>query len=222
MPAGLKIINDAQTIQIDETYKNLALIYTGTITVWTSVTFGSSDVQCYTASLTMPGSCPILAFTSTGGANVLHRYNNGNGTFTFDLIAIAHPEPPPVLNYYVFDLPSQLPPISDGLVVRSASNEIVFQSNGKPLKPIDFKQETSNTGDTTYTYDATKTYAVIPNGNPFKTQLIFIPVTTGRFYTPGTGGVGSKVGTFVGFAGGASFTPAFIDTAIIIVDVTNY
>ena len=129
MATGIKIYNDAGTVQIYESYANLVLVDKQTITISTPVTTAydytcSGDVVAVAVKVYPETFITKSAqFTGTGWVYRFLFFNNPDttGTCTFTVYAFAKP---PAATETV------------GLKVLNASGSLVFHSQFKPLRII--------------------------------------------------------------------------------------
>lgn len=139
MAAGLTVYNSANTIQIDENYRNLMVLNSG----WngTPTASGISWPLCAIRSTSL-----ALAYTLTSTSSVSYTVVGGGSGY----------------NWYVFDL-ANTPVSSVGLHVYNASGQLVYDSGRNPMRIVDylvFNSEAEFNG-ATRTYPAGRTYAVI-------------------------------------------------------------
>jgi len=163
MATGIKIYNDAGTVQIDETYANLVLVDKATITFSMPGTgtydyFCSGDVVAVAVKV-WPETFVVKSSQYTGSSWLyrLSFFNNPEttGTCTFTVYAFGKP------------------PTSGGTVglkVQDASGNPIFHSEFKPLRII-----AVNTNDTGY---------VEPNGRSVAAMFLSLSLySTGVFPT---------------------------------------
>lgn len=149
MAAGLKILNDHDTYQIDENYQNFMLkqkinVTLGASSNWQNktITFAGSPSAICAIRLSVP------ADPNSGPCAAVKKSIYANGTWTVDLMCINVTGASHTIIAYIFDVGV---PQSDsfGLAVWNADAELVFHSSGKPLRITDF--------------DSTKTMALVQN-----------------------------------------------------------
>jgi hypothetical protein len=172
MVAGLQIVNDYGTVQIDENYVCPSLVASGTLTChtyshdnWTKA--GGSDETG--ATLTVTGTQPIVALAGDYYASIKSTTQSGS-SWTFEI----RTEPDAkdhAITYYVFDTV-----LSDasgvGLIVRDAAGNITYSSNLKPMRMVDILSGTLSSGwvesendpydAQSWTLPAGRSYAFVP------------------------------------------------------------
>lgn len=228
-----KVLNTAGIVQISDDYHNLAFIQKSIVTTTTSIFTNGSTVTVSGGTFTYTGTTPIIAIRSSALATITGASKSGS-TWTYSF-AIAGPIGS-TATIYIFDEPQALSGNEYGLIVKNASNKIVYDSNQKYMKLVDFQYLTMPNSGTigvgglptppsyTYTGNSSKVYAAVfarPGG-----------------YTityPGGPGVPSQTQSFVL---GAKYTSSGIEfdmmsfgvipsynygnSAIMVIDVTNY
>lgn len=129
MATGIKIYNDAGTVQIDETYANLVLVDKQTITISTPVTTAydytcAGDVVAVAVKVYPETFVTKSAqFTGTGWVYRFLFFNNPDTTGTCTFTVYAFGKPPPATE-------------TVGLKVLDGSGNLVFHSQFKPLRII--------------------------------------------------------------------------------------
>lgn len=157
MPAGLTVYNDAGYIQIDETYKNLALVQKATVATTTSLASASSAASQVTLTFTNR-SKPILFFR--GSVKIANMAMAVSGTTYTYYVQVAGAVGT-TFDYYLFDEPV-LQNLKVGLEVYNSAGQLTFESGQKYIRVVDFIKNvaaTSGTSTTDYTYTAGRTYA---------------------------------------------------------------
>lgn len=147
MAFGFRIRNETGIIQIDDTYNNHALKLTGTATMYESLGQPSGFITLRLADITVSGENPVIAVRATYPVGLRKVNNNGDGTWTFQLVAPASHYDGSALRYFIFDRPN---PIATGfgIRVRDAAGREVFNSEHKYLR--------------------VRLFGVVPNGYPGK------------------------------------------------------
>lgn len=131
MATGIKIYNDASTVQIDETYRNVCLIsktsiglsHLGGIVYVNVSTAGPRALVCMESA----DYIPLLANVTFDGVNWVWRWGFGKngGAFTSGT-AYA----------WVFDYLTSPPSDTVGLKVLNASGDTIYHSASKPLRVV--------------------------------------------------------------------------------------
>ena len=151
MPTGLQITNSTGVLQIDETFRNLALRQKGTIAAATNLVISGL-------------TSPILAFrpVTGNGTGFTKITDNGTGTFTWTASVRSS-----AANYWLFDVPLASAE-TVGLRVYDASSNLAFDSGQKYMKPVvgltNFGGQNgilNNILSTGISEAASKTYAVV-------------------------------------------------------------
>ena len=153
---GLRVTNANGYVQIDSTYKNLALRQKGTVTA------GASNGSGYSATITVtagPSAQLALSGLTAGVVTVGGMNVSGNSITYYLYFSTAGAS----ATYWIFDDPALLSPIGNyGLRVRNANNSVVFDSRFPYMRVIDFIASVNNTNppaqSTSY---ASKTIAVV-------------------------------------------------------------
>jgi len=218
MAHGLKIINDAGTVQVDELYKNMALFAKEVSTTNTVISAGlSKRTFTYSASLLVN---PIFAVRCADYA--VARATLSGGTWTVDVF--VNDPSGTAFTLYVFGEPIASADTM-GFRVFNASGGLVFDSNLKYLRVIDFWNKPFQSGGTpfetrTYASGLTLAAAVV---NLSLAQDASIKYHVGLKYSGNDMvvdkvGYGSACSTF----GGPSCPIYRGSTDIMVIDCTNY
>jgi len=142
MAMGFLFKNLANSIQIDENYKNVSLkqkIVSNAY--WTVDTLG----YWWVADVTAPSAMGLVAFKSNARISAFGVYDNGDGTFNHQFVTpYIGGQSPPTVTFYVFGEPSGTAS-GMGLLVRNAANEVVFNSSDKPMRVTDVVTSMSTT-----------------------------------------------------------------------------
>lgn len=143
----------AGSIQIDNTYKNLCVRYSGSAT---TAAAGTNYVASK-ATITVTATNPIIAVRSTSYYLCLYgQTDNGDGTWTFDIRSDGAAGTS--FDYWIFDNP-QTPSSNVGLTIKDAAGAVTFWSGWKQLR-VRAMQATPGSS-TNYTYDSGRNYAII-------------------------------------------------------------
>lgn len=210
MPAGFTIWNpDGHTVQVDDTYRNLAVREQGVINTVGSLFGGGSIVSFNRSGL----QYPLLAL---GGTNwtMGASWNDQSGGFIFNVVSAG-----PVgtgVPYFIFDVPDNTD-FHYGAQVFDSQGRKTFDALRKYLRVVDMFD---SNGSDHRSYDASKTYAFIHMVFGFRqwNQIGSSQVVA----TKATGGVvDTSYMTTDQFPG--SPTALNVRTAtILVVDVTNF
>lgn len=152
MPAGLEVLNaDGVTVQIDDTYANLAVIEMGTKATDTATAAGGNSSVTFTKTglknplIAVTGTNPQVAVcwlqdavTNTWGFNI----TAGGGVGTAAKYLIFDSPPAPTTNY--------------GFQVFDANGNLTFDGSLRYLRVVDMQVNAVGP----FTYDASKQYAV--------------------------------------------------------------
>lgn len=127
MPAGIEVINDNGSIQIDQNYSNYLLKAKGIATT------SAIAPQIHIADISVSNSeAPILCVRPTAGltaVNLITQHNPG-GVTTFRLVthSVASVE------WFIFDAGRAVADISPGLSVYLPDGSLAYNSNAAALK----------------------------------------------------------------------------------------
>lgn len=141
MPAGLIVYNDHGTVQIDETYRNLAVAAQGTPTMDGNGAAATPVIHSTTGMMAVRGA-------------YLTRYFNWPASNDAKLFST----PGQQASYYLFDVPSGA--ASFGFQVFTAAGDLAFDAAKKYARVRD-TFTTTGPYPHTRTYDAGRTYAAI-------------------------------------------------------------
>ncbi|MCP1652731.1 hypothetical protein [Pseudomonas nitroreducens] len=130
MPAGLQIINDAGTVQIDDNYANFLLRGKGAVT-----TTGPNTAQAWyvaVGTIQVYGSNPQIFFEANDAfvCPVSRTISGSLHTFTI------YTDVATTLNYYVFDNDIPAAPGNCGLQVFNGAGTLMYDSGNKPMRII--------------------------------------------------------------------------------------
>lgn len=153
MATGIKIYNDAGTVQIDELYSNFVLISktSGTVSVPGTVGTGyvdwavAADVACIAVTV-WPETFMVLGSLVSGGTWTfrVQFYNNPDTTGTCNYSLWAFGKPPAASE-------------TIGLKVLNSSGGLIFHSQHKPLRVL-----SAQTNLSSYSAPAGRTIAALP------------------------------------------------------------
>lgn len=213
MPAGLQIMNaDGITVQIDDTYANLAVVEMGTIATDTPVPAGgNSGVTFFRSGL----KNPLIAVAGTmGQVAVAWLQNAANGTWGFNIAAggVVGTQ----CKYIIFDNPPDGGP-NYGFQVFDANGKKTFDGSLRYLRVVDM-QLNVGTGD--LNYPAGRQYAVCHLRFGFRVwnQTGFNDVVTSSV----SGGTITLGYMHVNTVPGSPTQLNQMSSSILVIDITNY
>jgi hypothetical protein len=170
MTFGVKVLNNANTVQIDDTYRNLEFKTSGTINT-SSLSVQQLNAGGYRSAGTVTITTthlPIFAFRDTQGDFSLTFITAlGSNQYMLSLEIYRPTAAHYDITYYVYGYSTQtsqtaLPAI--GFVTRNSIGDIVYRSDQKSFNAVDLITDLSplaTTGySTTRTYDTGRIYAV--------------------------------------------------------------
>lgn len=176
MPAGIQIINDAYTVQIDENWKNYG--FRQKIAVFQSITTPATT-PFLTYTLVVPGrECQVAVKSSVFKVMAANSYFDGSNYYFHYLLIPpeatgTHSE---TIEFYVFDVPYTGAFSNVGLEVFNAAGERVFHSDMRPMKVAGVVGAASFTGTPGRVYVpliAINPLTVLPLGFPLGNRLHF-------------------------------------------------
>lgn len=145
MTEGFRTKTSGGGIQIDQTYKNLALRGKGSFNPGTSWNYGKWRL----GSITVTGNSPVLAWRCNAPCAMTYASRSGNSiTYTFLIAATSG-----TVEWWLFDTPDYGQANGDiGLRVRNpATNAVVFDSRMKYMRVVGALNGTSGRpGDASY------------------------------------------------------------------------
>ena len=152
MPAGLQILNaDGVTVQIDDTYDNLAVIAMGTKTTDTATAAGGNSSVTFTKSGLKN---PLIAVAGTNAqVAVCWLQDAATNTWAFNITVAGGVGT--LAKYLIFDSPPATTS-TFGFQVFDANGNKTFDASMRYLRVVDMQLNAVGP----FTYDATKTYAV--------------------------------------------------------------
>jgi hypothetical protein len=200
MPVGLQVYGSHGVLQIDENYKNLVVVASGSKVTgdWTFAG-GSYYVQITVTNFVTP----LIAFKSDEDVGLGYSSISGsNWTFTFLT------NNPAAMSYWVFDQSPSASPGNVGLEVYNNSGERVYHSEQKPMRVAGVGPGTYASGRTYAAIrgDAGMSWTTVPSGLPWPEEWQY------DAYIP-SAKVASNVITDVGVS---------VSSALIINDAGNY
>ncbi|OAI62799.1 hypothetical protein RSP795_10185 [Ralstonia solanacearum] len=127
MTAGITVVNDWGTVQVDENWATMSLRHKLSVAVLTLTV--NSGRQGYDGSVTFAASSPMLFWKASVPTAIRNMVSNGDGTWTLTLRANAQAS----VVLYVFDTPEWASQ-NYGIEVFNASGVKVFGDQLRPLK----------------------------------------------------------------------------------------
>lgn len=194
---GLRVVNSSGYVQIDSTYKNLALRESGTV-----VSGGSStgNTGWYAATpTTVAGTCPVIAFRASNTCFMRYSVVSGNQITYYFFCQGAGVS----VQYWIFDDPAAATPSgSYGLIVKDGAGAKVFDSRLTYMRVIDaLSGAASSAADDPWTNGFSRSYSGVPavvQGQLFSEVLNAIVSTPPNFTV-----TASWIAGAVSFSGGA-------------------
>ena len=193
MAAGIQVIGSSGAVQIDDSYSNLGLAASGTLTLTLDPATHPQPMQIGT--ITYTGQTPLLAFAATSPPINIERCTVSGNTYTYRVRTQSWSNVS--VSYWIFDtaaltIGSSAP---EFLLINDAYGNMVFHGGMKPLAVVDFITLTMppNSWDGgTYngavqqqtTYPAGRSYAVIQATMGVRTET-FEPEETYWIPEPG-------------------------------------
>ncbi|WP_434212775.1 hypothetical protein [[Pseudomonas] boreopolis] len=157
MPAGLKIINDAGTILIDDAFPVPVLRDKG------DAIFPASG-YIYLGSRTGQ-----VALRCTSVAS----YSFFNQTDPFSAGLYLFGMPGTMVTWYLFDEPAE-PASNFGLVIRNAAGKLMYDAGAKPMRVVNLRSSGVRAGwQGAVNLDGARTYAVLPMVAAFDSVMTF-------------------------------------------------
>lgn len=226
MASYLEIVNDHSTTLIDDSYENLIVLKSGTVTLTTEAAMNRIAVVTYT--MAAGESIPMIAVNYP---NYVHLYSgnvepNGNCTWKFAVEGATGT----TFNYWIFGIIAEKTGNGKGLfVVKDSNDKIVFDSAYEYARVTDF---------VTYGFDTSQTLQYV-NGRKY--AVVFVQACLKRQTTGGPGGqwaglqphgafirdngsvtYGSWIYRSTGSTAGYSFPTSNQTARYMLVDVTGY
>lgn len=232
MPAGLRIRNNGNILQIDGTYRNSELIQKGTLAL------NQSDVngRGWFGSISLPASksMTFIAFRAAS-PGIYWQLQNATTMQVFSGSKAPTPQPPDI-TYYIFGEPDI--PISGGvgLIVRNAATgQVAYNSRKKYLRILQpINQQIPVDSGLTLTYPG-KTVAIcqcmrptrwkVDTGGTPQQPIFVLSLASGTMATPDAQTaviLNRTTETYTGFGGNTTQIVNMLDAAYLIVDVTGY
>jgi hypothetical protein len=127
---GFRTLNGGQGIQIDETYRNLALRAKGTVTASTAY-----DTSNRTATLQVAGNLPVLAYRCAAPCAMIGASRSGS-TVTYQFLVAQNS--PANIDWWVFDTPDfGMASGRIGLQTRNpVTNQVLYDSRMKYMRVL--------------------------------------------------------------------------------------
>lgn len=136
MPEGLQIFNDSGYIQIDADYLNMELKQKGTFNLPGSNTANGGSISSG-VQISFNGESPVIAIKSTTFCCAYPLSRSGN---TFNFYIYNGDGQDCTGEYFIFDNSSSEGAGSSGLQVFNGQGRLVFDSNKKYLRVLDYWQ----------------------------------------------------------------------------------
>jgi hypothetical protein len=177
---GARIRNEGGSlVQIDPSYRNLALKATGSVTTAQLGSTGAA-ANCGVATITVGGcDAPFIAIRCSSAFVSLRKRTQSGSSFTWELITST---PVVTVQYWIFDFTAvaQMAFVtSKGLRIRSpADNSIIFDSRYKYLRALGMTDPTSTSTPVT---PSGRTFA-IGLTNPSQSTIVAGGSTTPGFW----------------------------------------
>lgn len=137
MSAGFQVFGSHGFAQIDGKTVNLALTGRGQITMPAGgmAGQGAESILDIAPQISVTGINPMLCIRSTEKAIALGVVTRAGSTFSYTLIGRSTPAPA-VVDWYVFDSPSLLPPSKYGMQVFNEQGQLVFDAQQAPMRVV--------------------------------------------------------------------------------------
>jgi hypothetical protein len=148
MSAGLQVIGDHGSVQIDQNYYNMVLITNGYVgsglyNITPPDAYGDPQTTAYMAVINYNGTNPILCLDTKGYCCAHYQtVYNGANSYTFYVLTFdgnGNPTPATIA-YYIYDTVPNIQATSRGLTVWNASGQVTFNSDYEPMRLINFAQ----------------------------------------------------------------------------------
>lgn len=167
MPAGFQCFNDGSFIQIDADYKNYEFSQKGTFTIGPS-NLASGGSSLGTVTVTVNGSFPVLAINCAELCYASLKSRSGQ-TFTFEIYNGNNYNISG--EYFVFDASNANSAGNVGMQIFNASAELVYDTNKKYMRVLDYFSPAGASADETRSYPGKKTaYVMADFGYRFVVQ----------------------------------------------------
>lgn len=233
--ALIEIVNDANTVLIDDSYSNAALLSKGSV-VLTNTFAGSGDA--YQTKITATSSDVLMLALELNDIKVVHLTTTRSGnTWTFNLIHLRS-YAGRTLNYFLFSIPSNISNAGGMVQLFDANGKIVFDSNLKymrlsgvyPTKLQNSNNLVANVGSGSYAHISSATCYYNQHmpwgpGAPNPPYQFLDIAATNVFYRTNNSIYSDYVQTDGGIRNSdstASWIRQIKDGLSMIVDVTNY
>jgi hypothetical protein len=140
----MQIFNDSGFIQIDADYLNMELKSRGSGTIAPSNMASGGPTNSY-IQVTVTGEAPVLAVLSAGFVASWLMSRSGN-TFTFNIFNGENANT--AVEWFVFDNSSNEGPGNSGIQIFNAQSRLVFDSNKKYLRVLDYWERNNSNLET--------------------------------------------------------------------------
>lgn len=148
MGAGFQVFNDSNFLQIDADYSNYEFVTKGTYALGPSnLANGGSNIGSTT--VTVVGRNPVIALNSATLCYASLRSQSGN-QFTFYIYNGENTNASG--EYFIFDSASDASAGNTGMQIFNSAGKLVFDSNKKYMKVLDYFQSSTVSVDETRNY----------------------------------------------------------------------
>lgn len=138
MTAGIQVIGDHGSTQIDENYFNIVLIASGVSTTQTGQTISTNEFGTTIASfITVTGVAPVICMDTRGANLTVWCIQTSGNQFTFTIISASQPA---TFSYYIYDVMPNIQASNQGLTVWNSNGKVTFNSDYEPLRIINMAQ----------------------------------------------------------------------------------
>lgn len=144
MSAGIQVIGDHGSVQIDQNYYNMVLITNGYATTSYQNFVTPDDTgyapKGYLASITYTGTSPVICVDSRGTPiSQFTTIQNGN-TYTFYFATFDGNGNPAAATfaYYIYDIVPNIQATNQGLTIWNQNGHVTFNSDYEPMRIINF------------------------------------------------------------------------------------
>jgi len=150
MAAGIQVFNDSNFIQIDGDYRNLEFKQKGSVNIPGSNAAGGGGVVSY-VTVSYSGVDPVIAINSSGFSYASISSISGN---TYTWMIYNGETSAQTVEYFIFAQPSSSSAGNSGIEIRDAAGSLVFDSNKRYLRVMDYLESSKVSEDQTRSYDA--------------------------------------------------------------------
>lgn len=166
--AYIEIVNDHNTILIDDNFVNLCLIQRGQLALsnqtnagrYTTLYYESDTAYSPLLALQIPWPHTVLAYKRTGNLHEWLIAGAATAAGTYD--------------YFIFDVPRKLAGTGD-LVCWNEQGEVTFDSAGKYMRVAGFYQVGYNDNMGSAALPAGRAYAIVHSGSAWRSEERLLP-----------------------------------------------